>query len=108
MQREQTVSEMVKEVLARQAKTLVERTGQSLEDALEIVSKTEAGRQLGELANGGQRNGRAREWQGGLARERAEERRYSWLEGRMKGLEGQQEARGEYYVLLEELASLRG
>jgi hypothetical protein len=42
-----------------------------------------------------------------LARERAEERRYLWLEGYMEWLEGK-EARGEYYALVEELASLRG
>ena len=107
MYKEQSVSEMVAEVLGRQAKTLVERTGQSLESALEAVSKTDAGRQLRELANGERRDQRAREWQVGMARERAEERRYWRLEGYTEWLEGK-EARGEYYTLLEELASLRG
>jgi hypothetical protein len=105
--KEQSVSEMVAEVLGRQAKTLVERTGQSLGSALEVVSKTDAGRQLGELANGECRDQRAREWQVGMARERAQERRYWRLEGYTEWLEGK-EARGEYYTLLEELASLRG
>ena len=107
MHKEQTVSEMVEEVLTRQAKALVERTGQTFEAALEAVSKTDAGRQLRELANGEHRTKRAREWQAGLARERAEECRYLWLEGYIERLEGKQ-ARGEYYTLLEELASLRG
>ena len=108
MHKEQTVAEMVEEVLTRQAKTLVERTGRSLERALEAVSKTDAGRQLRELANGEHRNKRAREWQLGLARERARERHYySWIEGYMERLEGK-EARAEYYTLLEELASLKG
>jgi hypothetical protein len=42
-----------------------------------------------------------------LARERAEERHYLWVEGYLGRLEGK-EARGEYYTLVEELASLRG
>jgi hypothetical protein len=105
--KEQTVSEMVEEVLTRQAKALVERTGRSFEAALEFVSNTDAGRKLRELAEGPHRDERAREWQVGLARVRAEERHYLWLEGYMEWLEGK-EARGEYYTLLEELASLRG
>jgi hypothetical protein len=107
MHEEQTVSEMVEEVLTRQAKALGERTGQSFQAALEAVSKTDAGRQLRELANGEHRNERARDWQVGLALKRAKERYYSGLEGYMEWLEGK-EARAEYYVRLEELASLRG
>jgi hypothetical protein len=107
MHKEQTVSEMVEEVLTRQASALVERTGQAFQTTLEAVSKTDAGRQLRELANGEHRNEKARDWQVGLALKRAEERHYSWLEGYMERLEGK-EARAEYHVLLEELASLRG
>ncbi len=107
MHKEQTVSEMVEEVLTRQARALVEQTGQSFKAALEAVSKTDAGRQLRELAEGPHRDERAREWQEGLAQERAEERYYSSLEGYIEWLEGK-EARAEYYTLLEELASLRG
>lgn len=107
MRPEQTVTEMVEEVLTRQARTLVERTGRSYEAALEFVSTTDAGLQLRELAEGPHRDERARDWQVGLARERAEERRYLWLEGYVEWLEGK-EARVEYYTLLEELASLRG
>ena len=125
MQREQTVSEMAQEVLARQAKSLAERIGQPFERALEIVADTEAGRQLRELANGEHRSERARDWQASMLWERAEEhlthliasdalsgfvaeRPYSWLEGYMEWLEGK-EARSKYHALLEEeLASLRG
>jgi hypothetical protein len=107
MRPEQTVIEMVEEVLRRQAKALVEQTGQSFNAAIEAVSNTDAGRQLVELAEGPHRNQRAREWQEGLAWERAEERHYFWIEGYLEWLEGK-EARGEYYTLLEELASLRG
>jgi hypothetical protein len=122
---EQTVSEMVEEVLEDQAMILVERTGQPLEDALEAVSVTNAGRQLRELAQGSHCDEKADEWQESLLRERADkrlrdflgsdtvprfavERHYSWVENYMEWLEGK-EARPEYHALLEEeLASLRG
>jgi hypothetical protein len=107
LREDQTVFEMAQEVLARQAKALVARTGQPFENALEIVANTDAGHQLRELANGEHRNERARDWQVGLALKRAEERYYSQLEGYMEWLEGK-EARAEYYARLEELASLRG
>jgi hypothetical protein len=105
--KEQTVSEMVEEVLTRQAEALVAQTGETFKAAMDAVSNTDAGRQLGELAEGPHRHERARDWQVGVARERSEERRYLWLEGYLEWLEGK-ETRGEYYTLLEELASLRG
>jgi hypothetical protein len=104
---EQTVSEMVEEVLMRQAKALVEQTGQTFTAAMNAVSNTDAGRQLRELAEGPHRDQRARDWQLGLLQERAEERHYMWIEGYLEWLEGK-EARAEYYSLLEELASIRG
>ena len=125
MQRDQTVIEMVEEVLARQAKSLADRTGQPFERALGVVANTEAGRQLRELANGEHRYEKARAWQASVLWERAEERlmrliasdalsrfaaerHYSWVEGYMEWLEGK-EARAQYHALLEEeLASLRG
>ena len=125
MQRDQTVLEMVEEVLARQAKALADHTGQPFERALEVVADTGAGRQLRGLANGQHRYEKARDWQTSVLRERAEERlmhliasealsrivaerSYSWVEGYMEWLEGK-EARAGYYALLEEeLASLRG
>ena len=125
MHREQTISEMVEEVLTNQAKSLAEQTGQAFESALEIVADTEAGRQLRELANGEHRHEKAREWQASVLWERAEqrlmhlfasdalsrfadERHYSWVAGYLEWLEGK-EARTPYHALLEEeLASLQG
>jgi hypothetical protein len=125
LHREQTISEMVEEVLTNQAKSLAEQTGQAFESALEIVADTEAGRQLRELANGEHRHEKAREWQARVHFERAEEqlrhlfgsdvlarfateRHYSWVAGYLEWLEGK-EARIPYHALLEEeLASLQG
>ena len=125
MQQDQTVSEMAEEALERQAKALAHRSGQSLEDARQAVSDTEAGRQLKGLANGEHRHEKAQNWQGRVLWDRAEERllhlfasealsrlvserHYSWLEGYMEWLEGKEE-RAHYHALLEEeLASLRG
>jgi hypothetical protein len=108
MRPEQTVSEMVREVLNRQAKALGARTHQPFEAVLEEVTDTEAGHQLSELAESAYREQRAAEWQANLPWKRAEERHYSWLESYMKWLEGKED-RSEYHALLEEeLASLRG
>jgi hypothetical protein len=125
LRRDQTVFEMVEEVLARQARSLATRTGQPFDRALEVVADTEAGRQLRELAAGEHRNEKARDWQASMLRERTEERlmrliasdtlsRFvaerpcSWFEGYMEWLEGKG-ARAPYHALLEEeLASLRG
>jgi hypothetical protein len=125
VQQDQTVSEMAQEVLMRQAKALVHRSGHSLEDARQAVSDTEAGRQLRDLANGEYCHEKAKEWQGSVFWDRAEERlrhhmgsealsrfvaerHYSWVEGYMEWLEGK-EQRAHYHALLEEeLASLRG
>ena len=75
MQENQRVSEMVVEVLARQASGHAKRTGEPLEDALKAVVDTEAGRQLGELREGAHREESAQQWQEDLPRKRAEERR---------------------------------
>jgi hypothetical protein len=125
VQQHQSVSEMAEEVLMRQAKALVQRSGQSLEDARQAVSDTEAGRQLRDLAQGEYRHEKANEWQVSVFWDRAEERlmhhigsetlsrfvaerHYSWLESYMEWLEGKEE-RAQYHALLEEeLASLRG
>jgi hypothetical protein len=122
---DQTVCEMVEEVLAHQAKSLAERTGQAFESALGVVAGTEAGRRLRELADGEHRHEKAREWQASVHRERAErqlnrlfgrdvpshcagERHHSWVAGYLEWLEGK-EARAPYHALLEEeLASLQG
>ena len=75
MRKNQRVAEMAEEVLKRQARERVERTGEPLEDALEVVLDTEAGRQLQELRDGAHSEERAQEWQQTIRRERIEERR---------------------------------
>ena len=50
----------------RQAEALSHRSGQSLEDATQAVSDTQAGRQLRDLANGEHRHEKARSWQAGV------------------------------------------
>jgi hypothetical protein len=77
MQKDQTVSEMAEEVLMRQAKTLVHKSGRSLEEARQTVADSEAGRQLRDLANGEHRHESAREWQVNVFWDRAEER---WMQ----------------------------
>ncbi len=74
VRKKQKVAEMADEVLARQARTCAERTGEPFEEALKAVLETEAGRQLGELRAGPHGREKADQWQEGLARERAEER----------------------------------
>ena len=89
-----------------QAKALARRSRQSLEDARQAVSDTEAGRQLKGLANGEHRHEKAHAWQASVFWDRAEERLmqlyasetlsrlaaadhdYSWLESYMERLEG--------------------
>ena len=113
VQREQTVLEMVEEVLERQAKALADNSGQPFESALEIVARTEAGRQLRELRDGPNRHEKARDWQSDLAWGRAEgqlmnlmasgpsaDSRYTWVEDYLVRLEGK-EAREEYYAVQE-------
>jgi hypothetical protein len=84
MQKNQSVSEMATEVLARQAGARARRTGESLEEALRAVLQTEAGRRLGRLRDGVHRDERADEWQSNLPQERAEERRIGHLEERRR------------------------
>ena len=79
MQENQSVCEMATEVLARQAAARARRTGESLELALKAILQTEAGRRLGQLRDGLNRDERAERWQASLAQERAEERRQGRL-----------------------------
>ncbi len=65
---------MAEEVLARQAKARVERTGESFRDALRAVLDTDAGERLRELRDGPHRDKRAEDWQADIARQRAVER----------------------------------
>src|SRR5215203_2695506 len=84
MQKNQSVSEMATEVLARQAGARARRTGESLVEALRAVLQTEAGRRLRRLRDGEHRDERAEQWQPSLPRERAEERRQARLEERSR------------------------
>jgi hypothetical protein len=105
---EQSVSEMVEEVLERQAKTLAARTGKPLKRAKSATLKSRAARHLKELAQSPYSEQKATQWQVGLPWARAQERHYSWLESYMEWLEGR-EPRAQCHALLEEeLASLRG
>lgn len=73
MRREQTVSEMVVEVLTRQAQELATSTGQPFHESYMAVLQTEAGRQLDELVEGPHRHEKAIYWQANLLFERARE-----------------------------------
>jgi hypothetical protein len=74
LQPEQTVSEMAEEVLTRQAKARANRRGEHIEEAMEAVLKTEAGRELGELRDGPHGEEGVRESQVEAARDRARQR----------------------------------
>ena len=71
---DQTVAEMANEVLLRQAKARADRSGEPIEEAMEAVLNTEAGRQLRELRDGPHGDEGVEEWQVGMARERARQR----------------------------------
>ena len=71
---DQTVAEMVNEVLMRQAKARADRSGESIEAAMRAVVGTEAGRQLADLRDGPHGDEGVEEWQVGIAQERARER----------------------------------
>jgi hypothetical protein len=65
---------MAHEVLMRQAKARADRTGESIEEAMEVVVNTEAGKQLRELRDVPRDEESVKEWRVGMARERARER----------------------------------
>ena len=101
MRRDQTVSELVVEILAYQAKILVDRTGQSFENALVAILKSDAGRQLEVLADGPHRHEKARDWLASLAWEDAEGSHLSWVKAHMELLKDK-EARSEYQAFLKQ------
>jgi hypothetical protein len=84
MHKNQRVSEMAVDVLARQAGIRAKRTGEPFQEALEAVLETEAGRQLRELRDGPHRDERAEDWQKDLVRERAQERKRERAEKRKR------------------------
>jgi hypothetical protein len=98
MYKNQRVSAMAVEVLARQARAQATQTGEPFEDALESVLKTEAGRQLRELRDGPHGGMRAFQWQGDLTRKRRRERvQAAWdqfmiMEAEQRELEQQKES----------------
>jgi hypothetical protein len=97
MHKNQRVSDMAVEVLARQARAQAKQTGEAFEDALESVLKTEAGGQLGELRDGPHSGMSAFQWQGDLTRRRRRERvQAAWeqfmvMEAEQRELEQQKE-----------------
>ena len=66
MRAEQTVSEMAQETLLRQARTLAQRNGEPLLEALEAVVETQAGMQLEKLRSRPHQDEEARYWQANL------------------------------------------
>src|SRR5215203_5129732 len=95
MQKNQSITEMATEVLARQADARARRTGESLEVALKAVLQTEAGRRLGRLRGGEHRDERADQWQPNLRRERAEERRLARLREERRRLREEERIRAQ-------------
>jgi hypothetical protein len=73
MRPEQTVVEMAEEVLSRQTRAQVQRTGQPHASARAAVIQTPAGCQLEELRSGAHRHEEARYWQANLRFERVSE-----------------------------------
>ena len=71
MRAEQTLDEMAEEVLSRQTRAQVQRTGQSRAEARATVIQTPAGCQLEELRIGLHQHEEARYWQANLQFERA-------------------------------------
>src|SRR5687768_3149346 len=65
---------MAGEVLMRQAKARADRSGESIEEAMEAVLNTEAGAQLRELRDVPRDEESVEEWRVDMARGRAEER----------------------------------
>ncbi len=87
MHEKQQVAAMANEVLARQARARVERTGASFEEELKAGLETEAGRQLRELRDGPHHDERADRWQEDLAPKRAQERSRALKEERNRALQ---------------------
>jgi predicted component of type VI protein secretion system len=60
---DRSVADMANEVLMRQAKARADRTGESIEEAMEAVLNTEAGAQLRELRDAPHGEESVEEWQ---------------------------------------------
>lgn len=70
-----TVAGLAEEVLLRQARYRAEETAELLEDAVEAIINTTAGRMLAKLADGPYRDLSPEEWQARLAGQREEDYR---------------------------------
>ena len=82
MSRNGSVACMVDEVLSRQATARAGQSGETYEDAMGAVLRTEAGRQLEELRVGRHGDEWANRWQEDLAPKRATARERAWREER--------------------------
>ena len=102
MQKNQRVTDMAVEVLARQVGARVRRTGEVFEVALTAVLETEAGQQLAELRDGPHGDERAEDWQEDLVHKRAQERKREQFEERQRA----QEAAAWEQFMQEELREL--
>jgi hypothetical protein len=71
---DQGLAELANEVLMRQAKVRAELSGEPIEEAMEAVLNTEAGKQLKELRDGPHSEESVEQAQVGVARDRAKER----------------------------------
>jgi hypothetical protein len=81
MRDDQTVAEMVNEVLLRQAKARADRNGEPIEAAMSAVVGTEAGRQLVDLRDGPHGDEGVEEWQVGIEPSQGEVPRITLLRG---------------------------
>ena len=102
MQKNQRVTDMAVEVLARLVGARGRRTGEAFEVALTAVLETEAGRQLRELRDGPNGDERAEDWQEDLAHKRAQERKREQAEEKQRA----QEAAAWEQFMQEELREL--
>ena len=102
MQKNQRVTYMTVDVLARQAGARVRRTGEAFEVALKAVLEIEAGQQLAELRDGPHGDEKANDWQEGLAHKRAQERKREQAEEKQRA----QEAAAWELFMQEELREL--
>jgi hypothetical protein len=102
MQENHRVADKSDEVLARQAGTRAERTGEALEVTVTPVLETEADGQLGELRDGPRGDEGAERWQEDLAHKRAQERKREQADERQRA----QEAAAWKGFMREELREL--
>ncbi len=74
MRDEKSVAEMADEVLMRQARARAGRSEETVEEAMEALVDTVAGKQLTDLRDGPHGEEGVEQWRGGMVRARARER----------------------------------